>query len=224
MSYFNLRKRDTEAEAEPDEAEVEEPAETPEETDEEPEREQPATQHGPLLTGLFGPGRWLAAHFGMNTAWGVHIVAIWAVFFYGSWVAVSVITVWLAAVLVFVPREFKDRVSTRLEQRSRPTHATAPAELRNPGDREGALRLLHTVLGEAPGVHLRTVLAYLQEHDQWEGKEVADLRRHLEALGIPVRPKVKVDGTPTRGVLKADLDALPPIEETPPSPTPSPTV
>jgi len=220
MSYFSLRKHAPEPE--PDEV-VEEAPDVEEEAEETVE-EQPAKQYGPLLTGVFGPGRWIAARFSPGAALGVHVVAVWAVFFYGGWVAVGVVFVWLLAVLAFVPREHLDRLSIRLEQRSRPTPATAPAEPRNPGDREGALRLLHTVLGEAPGVHLRTVLAYLQEHGQWEGKEVADLRRHLEALGILVRPKVKVDGTPTRGVLKADLEALPPIEETSPSPASSPTV
>lgn len=217
MTYFQLRKR--EPEPEPDGA----PEEPEQPTEDDTEGEQPAA-HGPLLTGLTGPSRWLAAHLGTNAACGVHVVAVWAVAFYGGWIAAGVTLAWLAAVLLFVPREHLDRFSTLIERRSHLAPVTAPAEPRNPGDREGVLRLLYTVLGEAPGVHLRTVLSYLQEHDQWEGKTVADLRQHLEALSIPVRPKVKVDGTPTRGVLKADLDALPPIEETSPSPAPSPAV
>lgn len=224
MTYFNLRKR--EPEAEPDEVE-EEPEETVEEAEDGGEEEQPGKQHGPLLTGLFGPGQWLAARFGTGPAWGVHVVAVWAIGFYGGWIAAGVLLVWLLAVLAFVPREHLERLAKRIEERGTGEDQEAgegAPDARTPGSRDGALLLLHTVLGDAPGVHLRTVLDYLQEHGQWEGKEVADLRKHLEALGIPVRPKVKVNGTPTRGVLKADLEALPPIEETPPSPAPSPAV
>jgi hypothetical protein len=70
-------------------------------------------------------------------------------------------------------------------------------------------------MGEASAVHLRTVLAHLQEHGQWEGRTVSDLRAHLEALHIPVHLKVKAPGSrvPTRGVKRADLA---------PSPAPDP--
>jgi hypothetical protein len=231
MSYFSLRKR--EPDPEPDEVEVEledaeEAAEQPNEQAEQQEGEQSdGKPAGPFLTGLFGPGKWLAARLGAGWAWGVHVVAVWAIGFYGGWIAAGVLLVWLFAVLAFVPREYLERLAKRIEERGTDEDQEAgerPPDARTPGSRDGALLLLHTVLGDAPGVHLRTVLDYLQEHGQWEGKEVADLRKHLEALGIPVRPKVKVNGTPTRGVLRADLEALPPIEETPPSPAPSPAV
>lgn len=219
MTYFRLRKQA--AEPEPEEVE-EEPEETTE--DEESEGEQPGKTYGPLLTGLLGPGQWLAARFGMSTAWGVHVVAVWAVAFYGGWIAAGVVLVWLIAVLAFVPREHLERLADRIEKSPRQTAADTPPTPAGEGGRDGILALLYSLIGDAHAVHLKTVLAHLQEHDQWEGKTVADLRRHLEALGIPVQLKVKVGKTPTRGVVKADLDALSPIEETPPSPTPSPTV
>lgn len=220
MSYFSLRKQQPEPAPDAPEEEAPDAEEAVEETVE----EQPAKQYGPLLTGLFGPSRWLAAHLGSGAAWAAHVVAVWAPVYYGGWAALLVPAGWLVAVLAFVPREYLDQLATRIERLRSPAPAAPLLAPRKPGDREGALRLLYTVLGEAPGVHLRTVLAYLHEHGQWEGKTVADLRQHLEALNIPVQPKVKVDGTPTRGVLKADLDALPPIAETSPSPAPSPTV
>ncbi|MFE6225466.1 hypothetical protein [Streptomyces sp. NPDC057854] len=83
---------------------------------------------------------------------------------------------------------------------------------------EAAVALLREVLGGHPAVHLSTVLAHLQQHGQCEGWRVADLRTRLEALGIPVDPKVKVGGVPTRGVRAADLDRLFPTEETAPPP------
>jgi hypothetical protein len=49
-------------------------------------------------------------------------------------------------------------------------------------------------------VHLRTVLAYLQEHRQREGRTFTDLRAHLARLAIPVDRGVNVAGTPAWGV------------------------
>lgn len=216
MSYFNLRKQ--QPEPDPDEPEAEAP--DAEEAVEETVAEPPAKEHGPLLTGLLGPGRWIAARVGTGWAFGVHVVTVWAIGFYGGWTAASVVLAWLAAVLAFVPREHLDQLAAAIERRFTGPPNTPPAGTSG----EAIRQLLYTLIGEGRGVHLRTVLAHLQEHGQWEGKTVADLRQHLEALNIPVRPKVKVDGTPTRGVLKADLQALPPIAETAPSPTPSPTI
>lgn len=220
MTYFSLRKPDPEPEPE---AVVEEASADEEESEEEAQEQPAGKTYGPLLTGLFGPGQWLAAHFGTSTAWTAHAVALWAIFFYGGLAAAGVVLTWLFSVLLFTPKEYLNRIAAAIERRisGRPeTPPTAPASTGGVAIRG----LLLDLIGEGRGVHLRTVLAYLQEHGQWEGKEVADLRQHLEALGIPVRPKVKVNGTPTRGVLKVDLEALPPIEETPPSPAPSPTV
>lgn len=79
--------------------------------------------------------------------------------------------------------------------------------------------LLLEVMGDAPAVHLRTVLAHLQERGQWEGRTVGDLRAALEALGIFVHPKVKAAGAgPTRGVRRVDLTPSPaPAQETSPA-------
>lgn len=222
MTYFSLRKRDPDPE--PEEPEEEQPQEPDDEPNEDPTAAAPTS---PIVAGLTGPGRWIAARFGMSTALGVHAVAGWAVFFYGGWVAAGVVLVWLLAVGLFVPREFLDRLSAaveRLQHRpAAPPQGPSPAPTRE-AQREAVVRLLDGLIGEARGVHLRTVLAHLQEHGQWEGKSVADLRVHLEALSIAVSPKVKVAGVPTRGVLRADLDALSPSEETPASPAPSPPV
>lgn len=219
MTYFNLRKRAPEPEeVEPEEAEKEQPEEA---------KETPAPEHGPIVTGLLGPGAWIAAKAGTGTAWGVHIVSGWAVFYYGGWVAVGMPIAWAVAVLAFVPRDFLERTAAAIEgfdMRRRKPAPEPSVEVAPGGEREVVRSLLLDLIGEAHGVHLRTVLAHLQEHGQWEGRTVAELRVHLEALHIPVQPKVKVGGTPTRGVLRADLEALSPLTETPPSPAPSPPV
>lgn len=217
MTYFSLRKHAPEPEPDDTEEELEE-------NSGEAQGEQPGKSYGPLLTGLFGPGLWLAARFGTGTAWGVHGVAVWAIGYYRGGAAASIVAVWLLAVLLFIPRDALERLASRVENATdRAPVETGPEEA-GEGGRDGIVALLYDLIGDAHGVHLRTVLTHLQEHGHWEGKEVADLRQHLEALGIPVQPKLKIGGTPTRGVSKADLDALSPAEETAPSPDPSPTV
>ena len=88
---------------------------------------------------------------------------------------------------------------------------------------EAVRTLLLDVMGTADGVHLRTVLAHLQEHGQWEGRKVADLRTHLERLGIPLDRRVKVGRIPTWGVRRRDLQAPSPTEQPEASPSPSPS-
>ncbi|MFJ4852408.1 hypothetical protein [Streptomyces sp. NPDC088730] len=91
-----------------------------------------------------------------------------------------------------------------------------------PASRDAVVLLLHEVLGDRDAVHLSEVLTHLQSKGQGEGWKVADLRARLEALGIPVAPKVKSGGKgPTRGVRRADLPPLSQPEETEASPAPS---
>lgn len=209
MSYFSLRKPAAEPETEPEKTTEEKPAVEAEKT----EGEQPAPkQAGPLLTGLLGPGRWLAAHFGTGTAWGVHVVAVWAVGFYGGWAAVLVPTGWLLAVLTFVPREYLERLAARLER-------TSPEEDQQAGE-EAAVEPLATVLwhliGDAPGTHLKTIAEHLQAAAPEQPVDRAAVRAKLGALGIPVRASVRdAAGRVNEGVHRADLQAW----EEAPSPT-----
>ncbi|AAR29716.1 hypothetical protein VWBp26 [Streptomyces phage VWB] len=85
-------------------------------------------------------------------------------------------------------------------------------------DVEPVLALLFEVLGDRDRVHLSTVLAHLHAKGKCEGWKVADLRARLDSLGIPVEPKVKIGGVPTRGVLRDALLAHFPDRGTSPSP------
>lgn len=79
-----------------------------------------------------------------------------------------------------------------------------------PLDPEAVRTLLLDLMGDAPAVHLKTVLAHLQQRGHGEGWTVGDLRARLEALSIPVRLKVKAPGGgPTRGVHRDDLAPAP---------------
>lgn len=90
--------------------------------------------------------------------------------------------------------------------------APAPAAEDAPAgpDVEAVRALLLEAMGEGDAVHLSTVLAHLQKRGHGKGWKVGDLRARLEALGIPVHPKVKAGGKgPTRGVRRADLAPSP---------------
>ncbi|MEH0650677.1 hypothetical protein QA995_14850 [Streptomyces scabiei] len=94
-----------------------------------------------------------------------------------------------------------------------------PEEAPDAPDVEVVRTLLLDLMGTGNGVHLRVVLAHLQEHGQWEGRTVTDLRAHLGRLGVPHDARVKVGGVPTWGVRRRDLEAPSPAaaEETSPS-------
>lgn len=90
-------------------------------------------------------------------------------------------------------------------------------------DRDAVVALLRTLIGTGRGVHLSTLLAHLQEHGQAPDWTVTDVRLRLEALHIPVEPKLKVDGVPKRGVAATALDALTPVDGQEESPNVSPS-
>ncbi|QTU64239.1 hypothetical protein [Streptomyces scabiei] len=96
-----------------------------------------------------------------------------------------------------------------------------PEEAPAAPDVEVVRTLLLDLMGTGSGVHLRTVLAHLQEHGQWEGRTVTDLRAHLGRLGVPHDARVKLGGVPTWGVRRRDLDAPSPAAAQETSPTAS---
>lgn len=144
----------------------------------------------------------LIDRFGWKTVGAGAVLAVYAAARYRTWIVWGIV-LWCAAAWMHTPKPDAEEV------REQPPPAP---------DIEAVRQLLLEVMGDADGVHLKTVLAYLQEHGQWEGKEVADLRKHLELLGVPVEPKLKVGGVPTRGVRRAALEALSPAAETEASP------
>jgi len=89
----------------------------------------------------------------------------------------------------------------------RPPVEEAPAEPPQQQSGEAIRALLLDLMGDAPAIHLRTVLARLQEQGQWEGRSVTDLRARLTLLRIPHDRNVKVGGVPTWGVRRKDFEA-----------------
>ncbi|MEU5908930.1 hypothetical protein ABZ780_31765, partial [Micromonospora sp. NPDC047467] len=101
----------------------------------------------------------------------------------------------------------------------RPTPTPADEDAPAAPNTDAVRALLLEAMGDADAVHLRTVLAHLQEQGHGQDWTVGDLRARLEALGIPVQLKVKAPGSkgPTRGVRRADLLASQPIGEDAPT-------
>lgn len=109
----------------------------------------------------------------------------------------------------------------RAAWRASRTPAEAPDETPEQAPAEAVRTLLLECLGDRPAVHLSTVLARLHQEGHNPTWTVSDLRAALEAMGIPVRPKVKVGGVPTRGVHRDDLQAPSPAPAPEASPAPS---
>jgi hypothetical protein len=219
VSYFSLRKR----EPEPEDETAGEVQEAPTEDAQDTAKAAPTSWAGALWAGISGPSMWLTASTNIEASLIVHVFLAWAVVTGSGWIAAPIVTVWAYAVLAFIPREYKDRATTAIERFFTPA-PKAPAAPAPGGEREAVRRLLLDLIGDAHGVHLNTVLAHLQEHGQWEGRTVTDMRARLAHLGIPHDRSVKVAGVPTWGVRRTALEAPSPTVETSPSPTPSPPV
>jgi hypothetical protein len=86
VTYFSLRKSDPEPT--PDDVHDEELAEDELVDDETPGL---AGIGGALWAGVSGPGRWLHARGRADVAWLLYVGSVWAVGFYGGWVAVGLI-------------------------------------------------------------------------------------------------------------------------------------
>lgn len=217
MTYFSLRKQ--EPEPAPD---VEEPTEQEDQKEETGDQgsTQPTTLAAALRVGACGPGAWITARFGSSTAWGVHVGSVWAIFYYGGWTAAAIILAWLLAVGLFTPREHLDRLADRLE----PPAQTAPAEPgTGPAEETPAdplTTLMWTLIGEAPGVHIKTLAERLSTASG-QPVERATIRAELAARTIPVRASVRdAAGRVNEGVHRDDLTAW---EQALPGPAPGPT-
>ncbi len=202
MSYFSLRKQ--EPEDEPDEAIEAAPDE--EEAVEEAGPDAPSGLFGALWAGVSGPGKWLIAHGRPGVAWTLYAGSVWAPAYYGGWVAVGVPAVWVALTLAFMPRDFKDRASAWIERHitARPTPGEEPAA-------PPIVAVMWGLIGDAPGVHLKTLAATLQEALPEGVEEVVDkaaVRAKLAALRIPTKGSVRdAAGRVNEGVHRTDLKA-----------------
>jgi hypothetical protein len=219
MTYFSLRKRQPEPEPDLVEEDLDETVDEPE--DETSAEEAPADSTNPLVVGFLGPGNWIAARLGTGAAWGVHGFAAWAIGFYGGWVAIGVVLVWLLAALAFTPKEYLDQATAWIERRD-VDYAPDEGEL-EPVDegladpRYALARWLLGTIGDRPGIHLRELYPAMRNLPGQEGRTDAELRALLKGFGVPVSRSVRIGRIAGRsGVYRHHVETLlPPTGERP---------
>ncbi|WP_405925434.1 hypothetical protein [Streptomyces sp. NBC_00035] len=205
MTYFNPRKRGLAPETETAEADAEyAEAEAPD--DEAPD--EPHGLVGALWAGISGPGRWLTARGRPGLAWLLYAGSAWAAGYYGGWAAAGVILVWLLTVLLFIPREDLDRLTAALERRAAGTPAETAEEPAAGTFIDPLPGILWELIGEAPGVHLKTVVTHLHQSGLDTACDKAAVRAALTRRGITVKGSVRgADNRVNEGVHRADLQA-----------------
>lgn len=212
------------------------PAEPQPETVEEPpveEQEAPAEDCEEVLSlpcalvsAVSGWFAWCAGRTSVTVTWWLHALAVWAVAFYGGWVAVGVVAVLLAGVGRFIPRAPVDRLSARIEARHQTPAETEPEPVEEP-PADPLVGLLRHLIGDAPGTHLKTLVEHLAKGAAEVGQEPptrAEVEAKLAARRIPLRPSVRdAHGRVNRGVHGADLEAaLTPSPDEPTAGAPDP--
>lgn len=243
MSYFSLRKQTTDPEPpaaeelEDTEAVEKEPADEPAEAKSGKETADIPSLPRAVFIAVRDWLTWCSNLIGTTATYLGHVVAVWACAYYDSpWILYSVTIGLTVAVGAFLPAASVDRTVTRLEQlRNRPAKApaqpaAAPSEMTlaqpaaaplemAPGD--PLIDLLWRLLGDAPGVHLKTLTETLAATQQGSGEAPsrAAVEAALTARHITLRPSVRdTRDKVNRGVHRDDLTAALP----PPAPAAAP--
>lgn len=190
--------------------------------DEEPEHE-PDQQIGyfkALATGVRDWLTWCSSRIGTGPTYGLHVLALWSAGRYSLWVTWGVGLGLAGAVVTFMPREPMDRLTARIERRDRHTAEIAEQAPATPAA-DPLPALLWKLIGNAPGVHRKTLTQVLAEavgEGPTEALTEAAVEEALTARGIPLRPSVRdARGKVNRGVHREDLEAWAKT----PSPAPS---
>lgn len=208
MTLISLRKQ----QPEPDEQAVDEPQELEDETG---SAEDAGPTRPPGLVRGFAIGvrawwAWTSSRLGPRGAYTVHAVAIWAAAYYGGWAAVSVALALIVGPSLFIPAEVIDQAVARLTSPGRApeeSNVDVPAEASS----DPLVAVLWTLIDDASGVHLKTLIRTLAEAAEKEGhapptKE--DVEAALTARDIPLRPSVRdTRRKVNRGVHREDLQA-----------------
>lgn len=154
-----------------------------------------------LLLRLLGRFGWKAVGLGA-------LVCVFAAVRYRTWIA-WMLTAWCVAAWMCAPADGADE-----EAGEQPTDAAA----------DPLPDVLWTLIGDAPGTHIRTIAEHLQAAAPEQPVDRAAVRAHLAARGIPVRASVRdAAGRVNEGVHRDDLrgwqEGLSPAgADTPPGP------
>lgn len=215
MTYFHLRKRDPAHEPETLDDETGE-----EETSGDEPDDAPAGFAGALWAGASGPGQWLTARGRPGAAWTLYVGSVWSAGFYGGWVAVWLGAAWLLAVLAFIPREYKERVATRIEgwKETRAAELDEAAVGAAADPRTVLVGWLDELTRGRSGIHLDELHDALTAHPQLAHLKRAEMRAWLDRHHITVDRTLRVGKVAgrsgvSRATVQALLDGLPPLPE-----------
>lgn len=229
MSYFSLRKREPEDETETVEEEFDEAGEDREpDVEDAPEKATPASWGGAIWCGIKGPSAWLTDRTNVEASLILHAFTLWAVWTCGGWIAAGVVTLWLVAVLAFVPREYKDRVTAWIEGWGRGPSAVpdetvttfeSGAGETEPADPHATLiGWLDELTRGRAGIHLDELHQALTRHPQLAGLKRPEMRAWLDRHQVAVDRTLRVGKRAgrsgvSRTTVEALLKALPPLVE-----------
>ena len=107
--------------------------------------------------------------------------------------------IWAAALAAAILTAYltADQTEPAIEDQAEEEAELTPEEI--------VLQLVVDLIGDAPGIHLDTLLDRLREVPQWAAMERDDLRLVLDAVGCPIRRKLRVgDRTGIAGVHRDD--------------------
>ncbi|MFJ1650086.1 hypothetical protein ACIOC2_01460 [Streptomyces sp. NPDC088337] len=188
----------------------------------EPQASEPTGFLRSFAIGIRGWGHWCSNLIGTTWAYTLHAVALWAAAHYSLWVTWTVIIALAVAIVTFMPAPSIDRIVDRLEHRHAPTakEPGTPAGKEEPEPPADPLTaLLWQLIGDAPGVHRKTLTKVLAEAATKEGRPApsqADVDAALEARRIPLRRSVRdTRKKVNKGVHRDDLTTA---LQTPPPP------
>lgn len=175
---------------------------------------------------------WCNNLIGTTWTYTVHVGALWAMGYYSLWIAWAIALGLTLAVLAFMPRPTIDHFVERLERTRKKTPGkaapAAPEQAPTGPPTDPLVDLMWKLIGDAAGVHLKTLTEALAQACEKAGRPAPDkaaVRASLEARNIPLRPSVRdTRGKVNKGVHREDLEArqnTPPPPETP-APEPAP--
>lgn len=222
MTLLSLRKRDPEPEPDGDveDGELDEAAEDDDGQEPEPEG-RPLGLLPALYQGVRGWCAWCSGRISAGGTLGVHITALYAAEHYNTWVTVGLTAGFVLAVSLFTPPEAFDRVAARLDAYDAAREARREAA-HEPDDElvEGAPgeppvdhlpALMWRLIGDASGVHLKTLTEALARAAEKEGEwppTKAEVEAALMTRGIALRDSVRdARGKVNKGVHRDDLEA-----------------
>lgn len=137
----------------------------------------------------------LLGRFGWKAVVGGAAIVVYAAVRYRTWIA-WMLLVWCAAAWMHTPATATEAAEEQLDE----------AGKQPPIDPLPWLMWKH--IGEAPGVHVKTLAELLQAAAPEETVDRAAVRAKLAARGIPVRPSVRdAAGRVNEGVHRDDLKA-----------------